>query len=291
MIAIGQDQPAQIQTANHRILFWILLACLGLRIGLVTGSRLLFADVPGWILPTFSVCTYALTAAFLVIASDSLTDFHVTPLAIWFIILFKPLETIYQATLYADLNSLLAFPRIPSLLIWGIALGLAIRFRNTLFTWQVVNKREMRWIGIAIPLVLVEVLLTGYLQSIHLQPVEGLRKTIPFELLGGLVNIPYQWGYAAVSEEPVFRGLLWGVLKKSGWRDVWIWLFQAGLFTLAHIDYLNGNPLMFFVIVPIGGIFLGWLAWRSRSIATSSVAHWISNGLFMVAANIIASLR
>ena len=290
MIAIGQDQTAQIRTANQRTLFWILLACLGLRIGLITGSRLISADPPGWVSPTYSLCTYALTAAFLVITSDSLADYHVTPLAIWIIILFKPLETIYLATEYAALNSPLTFPKIPSLLIWGIALGLAVYFRKRLFQRHGVPSKEVLWGIFAIFLALIVTIISGYLASIGLKPVEGLQNMIPAAIVGELAEIPYQLGYAAVDEEPVFRALLWGVMKKSGWRDVWIWLFQAGLFTLAHAYYLRDHPMFFWVIVPIGGLLLGGLAWKSRSIAVSSVAHGVLNGLTMLTANIIASL-
>jgi hypothetical protein len=34
---------------------------------------------------------------------------------------------------------------------------------------------------------------------------------------------------AAVFEEPLFRSFLWGHLQIAGWKNGWIWLFQAGL--------------------------------------------------------------
>ncbi len=93
------------------------------------------------------------------------------------------------------------------------------------------------------------------------------------------IGLGYQTGYAAVSEEPLFRGFLWGYLRKGGWSDGWICLFQAGLFMLGHIYYLNSLPISFWIIVPTGGLVLGWLAWRSRSIATSISAHATLNAL------------
>lgn len=96
-----------------------------------------------------------------------------------------------------------------------------------------------------------------------------------------LVFLPIQQMlYAGIAEEPFFRGFLWGSLRKTGLKDVWIWLIQAGLFWLGHFYALtNGAPWSFWLIVPVGGLVLGLLAWRSRSIATSMLAHGLANGL------------
>jgi membrane protease YdiL (CAAX protease family) len=86
--------------------------------------------------------------------------------------------------------------------------------------------------------------------------------------------------YAGIAEEPFFRGFLWGSLRKLGLKDVWIWLIQAGLFWLGHTYALvNGAPWSFFFIVPVGGLVLGLLVWRSRSIAVSMAAHGLANGV------------
>jgi membrane protease YdiL (CAAX protease family) len=84
---------------------------------------------------------------------------------------------------------------------------------------------------------------------------------------------------AAVDEEPLFRGFLWGWLLKRGWRDGWILLFQAVFFWAGHLYYLGRMPLSLWVIVPVSGVALGLLAWRSRDIAPAMVAHGIIDGL------------
>jgi hypothetical protein len=33
-----------------------------------------------------------------------------------------------------------------------------------------------------------------------------------------------------------------GLLRLAKWKNVWIWLFQAGLFTLGHVYYLRVEP-------------------------------------------------
>ena len=84
---------------------------------------------------------------------------------------------------------------------------------------------------------------------------------------------------AGLAEEPFFRGFLWGGLRKTGLREVWIWLVQAGLFWLGHAYAFLYGPFSFWLIVPIAGLVLGLLVWRSRSIAPGMIAHGLANGL------------
>ena len=110
----------------------------------------------------------------------------------------------------------------------------------------------------------------------------------PFDLNILIVQgFVYQLGYAAISEEPLFRGFLWGFLRKAGWREIWIWVFQAGLFWVGHIYYFGKLPVSFWLVVPAGGLMLGLLAWRSLSIATSMAAHAAMNGFTLYFAYLI----
>jgi membrane protease YdiL (CAAX protease family) len=42
---------------------------------------------------------------------------------------------------------------------------------------------------------------------------------------------------------------------------------------------LDRSPVTFWVIVPLGGLALGALAWRSRSIGVSMIAHGLLNAV------------
>jgi membrane protease YdiL (CAAX protease family) len=93
----------------------------------------------------------------------------------------------------------------------------------------------------------------------------------------------YQLGFAAISEEPVFRGFLWGYLRRSGLREIWVWLAQAVLFMSAHLYFKDALPFNFWVVVPAAGLLLGLLAWRSRSIAAGMLAHAAYNaGVYVI---------
>lgn len=93
-----------------------------------------------------------------------------------------------------------------------------------------------------------------------------------------LLRYPYMLGYAGIDEKFVFRGLLWGVLRRAGWREIWIWLFQAALFVLVygnvwHLETALRNLLIIFA----GGLVFGALAWRSRSVASTIFADTFYN--------------
>jgi membrane protease YdiL (CAAX protease family) len=85
-----------------------------------------------------------------------------------------------------------------------------------------------------------------------------------------------QMAWAATNEEPMFRGILWGYLRDKGFADKQVWLIQAGIFWLAHISHLGSSVISFFLVLPAGLLF-GWLAMRSKSIASSMVAHSLLN--------------
>jgi len=100
---------------------------------------------------------------------------------------------------------------------------------------------------------------------------------------------PYQLGYAAAYEEPLYRGFLWGELKrKTKWKTTWVILFQAIIFTLAHgVVFLNAPQYPAFIVIFIGGIVFGLLVFYSRSITVSMMAHAFYNGFGLFTAYIL----
>ncbi|HVN56460.1 MAG TPA: CPBP family intramembrane glutamic endopeptidase [Anaerolineaceae bacterium] len=290
MSAAVQTVEMQASAVRTRVDLAFLLALLALRVSLITGVETVTGALPDWANVTYQVATYLLTVGFILFERDRLADFHIDALAIWIILFFKPLETIIYRLLYYDTtHSPLAFPEAPALLIWGAAFFLIAALRISGFLWPKIEKRNFLWLlwGAAAGIGLA--ILLAYPMSFRYTAVE--RTLIPSVWRDGLVNIPYQVGYAAVSEEPLFRGILWGYLRHAGWKNLWIWLVQAGLFALSHLYYLSDRPFFFWVSVPLGGLVLGLLAWRSRSIATSMAAHGFVNGLGWTFAYLAAILR
>ena len=235
--------------------------------------------MPAWLDPTYEIGTYLLTAIYIWWERDRLLDFHIDKLAIMIIILFKPLQTIFLI-FNGTGHSVLAFPHWPSLILWGSAVGLFIALRPSWGSLPKITPRVLWWFAIGAGAGVMTAIVLGYPMSFQVAARAGSPNhgIIPLVAMP-IILFPYQLGYAAVSEEPLFRGFLWGRLRKLGWKDVWIWLFQAGLFTLAHIYYLNGHLISLWIIVPVGSLVFGALAWRSRTIAASMAAHGFMNTL------------
>jgi membrane protease YdiL (CAAX protease family) len=253
---------------------WLLVAGLFLlRIPLYTSIPIFAPDAAAWADPLFEIGTYLLTAFLIWWERKRLADFHIDKLVLIIFIVGKPLELLlYQMQVPFTYPSRSAV----YLLYLPIAIGLGIAL---LLARPILPKLRARLLGWTIIGILGGIALGVYVGSvIKANNIQSGAGNVTLELL---VFLPIQQMlYAGIAEEPFFRGFLWGSLRKTGLKDVWIWLIPAGLFWLGHFYALtNGAPWSFWLIVPVGGLVLGLLAWRSRSIATSMLAHGLANGL------------
>jgi membrane protease YdiL (CAAX protease family) len=261
---------------SHAVVTWSLIgAMLFLRIGIL-GIMGIFTSAD-WLITFYEVATYLFTAIFLWWEIKNLKEFHVDMLALLIIIVFKPIQTLILWIW--KIPNALAFPHIPALIMWIIAAGLAIACwirRKDLpkFQWK-----SLGFFGIGILAGIILGILLAFPMSLQVE--QSLSPSQFWEIVRqqGVTLFAYQIGYAGVAEEPLFRGFLWGALRRTGWKEVWIWLFQASLFMLAHIYYINRLPISFFVIVPVGALGLGLAAWKTRSLSSSLAMHGAANAL------------
>jgi hypothetical protein len=282
--------PFPTQNKSHRMIGWALLAgLLVLRLPILAGIGS-FSD-PAWLWPVFDIGTYLLTAALIWWERDRLADFHIDGLAFGIIIVFKPVQTL-MLDLYGMNNQPLAYPHLPGLALWIIALGLFLALRLSHAPIAKLTRSSWRWFGVGILVGLITSLITAYPMSFQ---IDKSQLTAPPHILGALLqscrDFFFQLGYAAVTEEPLFRAFLWGYLLKAGWKNGWIWLFQAGLFMLGHIYYITRLPLSFWLLVPLGALVLGALVWRSKTISSSLAAHAVMNAFGFTLEHMVAWLR
>lgn len=236
-----------------------------------------------WGEAAFTGLTPILTVLLILVERRRLEEFHVDGWAL-FLYIAAPLVgwAIYRNGFFNVAEVLPAAPIAALCLVAGVHLT---RERLPHFHW-----RTLAWMGAAVVL--------GLAVAAALGVAEGMSHQIP-----GLVQEPasvywrrlapripqqflYQTAGAASLEEPLFRGFLWGYLKQARWRDSRIWLLQAGLFMLGHFYYFGRFWFSFWVIVPAGALFLGWLAWRSRSIAPGMLAHGVLNTFAIMFASV-----
>jgi hypothetical protein len=275
---------------RHQIIAWTLLGgLLFLRLPFLGGIGS-FAD-PAWLEPAFQIGTYLLTAGLIWWERERLVDFQIDKLALSIILIFKPIQTLILA---ADKNfdHPLAFPHLASLAFWMIPLGLFMALWLSHTRIPKISGASWRWFGVGLLVGFISTLVTAFPTALE---ITKSQINVRVSILGILVEAPreffFQIGYAAVTEEPLFRAFLWGYLAKAGWKTVWIWLFQAGLFMLGHIYYAAKLPFTFWVVIPIGALVLGALVWRSKTISSSLAAHAIMNTFGYPLANLIAVLR
>lgn len=281
------NQTQDSNRSKHQQVFLLVLAGLFiLRIPFFAGMDI-FDIQWKWTDAAFEIGTLALTLFLIWWEMDRLAEYHIDTVVLVIIIFFAPVHTLILK--YWGLDHPLAFPGIPSLAIWLITIVLSMKIWKNRSKLPRIKSTSLTWffIGALVGLFISAVLSFPFSYQITTE-----------ELLNGLsvkdtlANIPlsfvYQIGYAAVPEEPLFRGFLWGYLRKLKWNETWIWLTQTGLFTLAHIYYINTYPISFWVIIPIFSLMLGWLVWRSRTIASSVAAHGMMNATGYAFAYLVA---
>ena len=254
----------------------LLAALLILRIPFLAGIIVIQGQTPDWVELVFDVGTYLLTVLFLWIERDRLIDYHIGPLALILILAAKPVMPILTFLMGASFAPF-SFPKPVSFSYLAISLGFVLALRLSGWQWKRITGVEFRWLlwgslaGIGVAF------LMGIPMAFTLRSSHTLSGISWAGLWLALIRIPQQLGYAAVTEEPVFRGFLWGVLRKKGWKELGILGFQTVLFMLAHAYYFQNMPLMFWISIPFGALALGFLAWLSRTIASSMAAHSMMN--------------
>jgi membrane protease YdiL (CAAX protease family) len=293
--ANAMDLTQETNTTSHqRIFLLVLLGLLILRIPFV-GFMKLFEVQWEWIPIIFDIGTYLLTTFLIWWEVDHLADYHIDTLVVLIVVLFKPIQTLILK-LWGFNDHLLTFPSLPSLLIWLIAIVFALGMWSKRSRLTAVRSVSIRWLLTGMLVGLLTAVVLSFPMSLQIPKAEltsepSIGAATLTVLAQVLLAFPYQIGYAAVTEEPLFRGFLWGYLRKLQWREVWIWLFQAGLFTFAHIYYIIKHPISFWIIVPVGALVLGFLAWRSRTIAASMAVHGMMNATGYGFGYLVALLR
>ena len=224
----------------------------------------------------YEVGTYLLIAFLIWWERNRLADFHIDTAALFFIIFFRPLQTLILT--YWGVDTPLALPHPSGAAIWLIAIGLSLALWRSGYKPARLSTLTWNWLALG--------LFVGLLVSVleNLKPFQSALYNISQPMLlmplfktTGL-NLLYHLGFAPINEEPVFRGFLWGILRQSKWKEGWILVMQAALFTLAHVYFANRYPVMFWVFIPAAALLLGLVAWRSRSLAPGIIIHGLING-------------
>ncbi|MBI5961855.1 MAG: CPBP family intramembrane metalloprotease [Chloroflexi bacterium] len=223
----------------------------------------------------YEVGTYLLLAVLIWWERHRLADFHIDIYALAFIVLFRPLQTLILT--FWGVDSPLTFPRPMGLTIWAISIGLILLLWQSGFKPARASSLTLGWLAIGC-FAGVCVSIAENLSSFQAMFFPNRYPPSAQVLTSMGLNLLYHLGFAPINEEPLFRGFLWGYLRQLKWTDNWILIFQAILFTSAHVYFAARLPLMFWVYIPTAAFLFGILTLRSRSIAPGILAHGIING-------------
>lgn len=235
----------------------------------------------------YEVSAYLCTLFLIWWERNRLKDFHMDSVALFLIILFRPLQTLILD--YWKVESPLAFPRPASWIICSAAFCLGLALWQSGYRPSRPAARTLGWLGAGILIGAGVSILENLrvFRSVISDTHPSLSTSVLFSTS---LNLIYHLGFAPLIEEPLFRGFLWGYLRQLNWRESWIWLVQAALFTSAHIYFANQFPLTFWVFIPAAGLLFGLLTWKSRSIAPAILAHALINGSVYVLAMMLLPL-
>jgi membrane protease YdiL (CAAX protease family) len=265
------SSSTKVSDKTRHIVTWLLIGTLFIlrNILLVIGGTVFrTSDTRFGINTAFQIGTYLITAVLIWWERENLTEFFIDKMALVIFIFARPLSFLLEPHLVDDF-----WLSIP------VGLGLLIALMVFQPKLQKVKASSWFWVFVGVLAGILSGVLIGFL--LKLQPISfRTPEEMPFLTWKLVITLPIlQIANAAVFEEPFFRGFLWGGLRRAGWKDIWILLFQGVLFILGHLYYLGTAPVSFWIIVPIGGFLFGLLAWQSRSIGTSMVAHGFSNAV------------
>lgn len=215
-------------------------------------------------------CTYILSAALIWWEKDRLIEFHIGIQALClfiFIPILKPVVSILLSTYTPYKHNTYSWIQFAA----AAALGLSLIISKGRFT-RMKLRTAIFWIAVSIAVGLATGAIWGFVYKVQ-NNISGVQSS----LLISLRLFFIQLSNAAIAEEPLFRGFIWGYLKWLHVNEYWIWLIQAGLFCLGHIYYLNTAPYSFFIAIPAMALIFGFIAWRSRSISSSMIIHGLYN--------------
>lgn len=214
-----------------------------------------------WLFPTYQALSFCLLGAILIREKEFLHFYNIDKLTLIMVVLFRTVLHFSKSppNFYGDLAYLSS---------WPIAIWLMLSLRNQYRSLPKIRRSVVLWsvtgflIGILLPLIFA---LLFNRDRLGTSTTFGETIITAFSIfLGSISN-------EAIDEETLFSGLLWGVLRKTGWQDSRIWLSQAVLFWVAHYVYWR-NPLSW-IIIFIQGLILGFLVMKSKSISTAMITH------------------
>jgi len=128
-------------------------------------------------------------------------------------------------------------------------------------------------LGMLLPFIFNWIDINIFRESTQDLPIPGL--------LTGIIYLMRTLASTVIIEEYTFRSALWGVCRKMNFKEPVILLIQAFVFWISHIHYLGQANYMFWFIIPIISLILGFVVLKYRSITPAVTIHALFNTVLL----------
>lgn len=207
--------------------------------------------------------THLVLATLIILERDSLSDFNIDNFTVY-IFIFASFFRVRSGAIGENISLFL-------IAIAGMAVGIS------LFRYKVIiQKTNLQWaikgIGAGLLIIAVAFCLNLFLPKSQID-VMMLQDSVVFT---GIKSMFYVFP-GVILEEILFRGFLWGYLKKENWTNSKIAWFQGVLFWALHSSRIVVTPVSFLVLIPLLTFFVTKLLLKSQQIYPSILSHAIVN--------------
>jgi len=223
-----------------------------------------FLGVVLWLKYSTTITYYLCVAVVVWLERNQLSEYHLDSLSVLVILLSG---SIFRTRL-----------GIPGeiyylVVIWVLSIVILFGFA---FNRTKIPKTNIRWLLIGIAIAFLSMIPITILESF--QPYKWLDSNLNADnlVLFTIRDAIYILSFVSPMEEVIFRGLIWGCLRRFGWTENRIFWTQAVLFWIIHFTRI-ASPITFFISIPIVTITCSLLARYSKQVFPSIVAHTLIN--------------
>ena len=157
-------------------------------------------------------------------------------------------------------------------------------------TYSIVNRKNIKFpslksvfigLGWSVCAVLIIALIYAFLDQTLIQPFPPNLSTI---IVNEFIN---QLSFTSVPEEACFRGLIFSFMVMNGYKEDKAFVIQAILFWSIHLGTIITNPTLFFIIIPLGTLFMTLIIKKYKMLYLSIIMHTFINVFTTVLVNVI----
>lgn len=207
--------------------------------------------------------THLVLAVLIILERDNLSEFNIDSFTIY-IFIFASFFRVREGVIGENISLLLI--AIAGAVVAILLFRYKVIIQKTNFQWA------LRGIGTGLLIIILSFCLNLILPTSQID-VMILKDSVVFTSIKAMFFVFPN----VIMEEILFRGFLWGYLRKANWNDNKIAWFQGILFWALHSSRSIVTPISFLVIIPLLTFGVTKLLLKSQQTYPSILTHAIVN--------------